>query len=843
MLEQFQYTAANDNQIKAMLQSMVRRAVSEMIARQERDAPTVSPDTYLENLALETRQITDAQRSRDWQLAERFAAGAAIENGLDTTAVAAPQVARQVLALMRQLNDLAAHVDREFADPLHATQDLLLRHNLPATSEALQPPMCLSDAIEKACEEAPHDTEIKIRVVGKLALAFFGDIPVASISLEKSFVFLHAVWMLPKGWGRAHGRNRYEMVGRDLCPLEETRKADEKDAHVLAEIMSLEHLSLPDKRRRLVLELTPRLTDGYLFVQRDMLNRIFRAALGKSRVGRDLDDGDRVIPSHAQLKRRLYRWHKDQKTACGLPKRVSHPKRRMSWSLERVAQLLGSPIYLGSKSRKQRWRKATASDRHIVRDAIYWVPLIMLTMGVRPEEILQAAVRDVIRRDGVLCIFVGEEEDISLKTEQSRRILPVPKILLKLGFREWVVAKLKAGDTWLFPEIQPDKIHGRRSQIFGDRLRTLLKKLKVHSNREDIYAMRRTLSSKLMHAGTDTGTRQKILGHLEGTTVDRYYSDHGLLQLRDILDSVDYGIVVGRDRRHAFPVITGSSTPLLEALDVEVAMTGAGDLSAIMLRHAETDEVLFEAVVAGRKAPSGDQWNECVALEPAELAKEIASLGREYALTFPASEEATSALEHLLILAEEPPSQFPEAVSGPVAAPEPAAVDAASDANVAADPSSEGKPRDIAAGDIVVCTFPSPRRGAELPAPRPCLVVDVRTMAGKTYLDLAWGGPLTTASPAPYELAVSQPAELATARVDIPTRFNLRRRVLVSEDRHEALQKRLGRIPPAAALRLRDCLTFAGDVSPVPLEEARSPARPLTIERRRSKSVRPQGGR
>ncbi|CAN0598156.1 unnamed protein product, partial [Laminaria digitata] len=171
--------------------------------------------------------------------------------------------------------------------------------------------------------------------------------------------------------------------------------------------------------------------------------------------------------------------------------------------------------------------------RYIIRDAIYWVPLFMITMGVRPEEILQAAVTDVVRRDGILCLFVGEEEDAVLKNEQSRRVLPIPQILLELGFRQWVVQKRKAGETWLFPEVPPDKSHGRRSQIFGDRLRNLLKTLKLQHPREDIYAMRRTLSSKLMGLGIDTGTRQKILGHLEGTTIDRHYSDHGLLELKD----------------------------------------------------------------------------------------------------------------------------------------------------------------------------------------------------------------------------------------------------------------------------------------------------------------------
>ena len=117
---------------------------------------------------------------------------------------------------------------------------------------------------------------------------------------------------------------------------------------------------------------------------------------------------------------------------------MSRPKRRMSWSLEHVSQLLRSPIYFGTSSLKQRSRKATARKKIIIRDAIYWVPLIMITMGVRPEE---------------------------------------------------------------------------------------------------------------------------IFGHLEGTTVDKHYSDHDLMELKDILDSLDYGIEVGRDRQFGFPIITGITAP------------------------------------------------------------------------------------------------------------------------------------------------------------------------------------------------------------------------------------------------------------------------------------------
>ncbi|MEX1234779.1 MAG: DUF6538 domain-containing protein [Roseovarius sp.] len=461
MLIELKKNPVSEARVRTMLQEIVRRGFAAMIARQEIGVTPDDTGVYLDQINSEAARIQQAQRARDWTLATDFGHEVARQNGMTASDLETPAVARQVLALMRQINELSLRVERDCDDPLHVGRTMLIDHGLSPKRDALIAPMRLSDAIEKACKEAPRDVENKIRVVGKLARTYFGDIALASLDLGQSCDFLRMVWMLPKGWGKSHGRNRYGQPGRDLSPLEEIRAADARDAQLVEDVLKCGSLSFPDKRRRLVTELTPRLTDGYLFVQRDMFNRIVRAALGAKRVGRDIDDEDRIVPSHAQLKGKMRGWHKEQKTTCGLPTRITRPKRRLSWSLEHIARLLRSPIYLGSSSIKQRSRKATTNKRVIIRDAIYWVPLIMVTMGIRPEEVLQAAVQDVIRRDNIYCILLGKDEDAVLKNEQSRRILPIPQLLLDLGFREWIVSKMQAGDTWLFPEIQPDKCHGR----------------------------------------------------------------------------------------------------------------------------------------------------------------------------------------------------------------------------------------------------------------------------------------------------------------------------------------------------------------------------------------------
>lgn len=169
-----------------------------------------------------------------------------------------------------------------------------------------------------------------------------------------------------------------------------------------------------------------------------MFNRVVRAALDAAAIGRHLEDEDRIVivPSHKRLKARLTRWHKEARTESGLLQRISRPKRRRSWLLEHVVRLLRSPIHARSSSPAQPWRKAAASKRLVIRDAVYWVPLFMFLQGVRPEEILQLKLRNARMRDGLVCLFLGENLDDSIKTAQSRRILPVPDLLLRLGFRD-----------------------------------------------------------------------------------------------------------------------------------------------------------------------------------------------------------------------------------------------------------------------------------------------------------------------------------------------------------------------------------------------------------------------
>ncbi|MDG3043119.1 tyrosine-type recombinase/integrase [Roseicyclus marinus] len=818
MLNEIAGDPVDQTRARTLLQEMVRAAVARMLADLEAPACPDHNDDRLAAIRAELADIRTALKLRDWSGAAAAARGAADTVGLDDAALSDPGLARQVLVTRKRLLDLEAQVEETFDDPLQLGRDLLADHVLKPTREGLQPPMTLSEATRKALADAPSSVERKIQVVGDLAVAVFGDIPVKSLHQQGVMDFFEFVWWLPKNHGKAHGKNRFKREGKTLCPKAERAQADARDAEVIASILADETLSKPDRRRLLAEQLTPRLTDTYVVVLRDMFQRIVKAALGARAVGRDLDDDERIVPTQKALRRKMALWWKSAKTPCGLPTRVSTPKRRRSWSLEHLGQWLTSPIYTGSASRKQRIRPASGARRVIVRDALYWVPLILVTMGMRPEEVLQLQTKNVLLRDGIFCLSIENRT----KTEQSRRILPVPELLIQLGFMDWVRQKRRRGDVWLFPEIPEDASHGKRSQIFGDRMRTKLKSLKIHCGQEDIYAMRRTLSSKLLHAGADTGVRQRILGHLEGTTVDMHYSDDGLRELKEILDAIDYGVVVAHDRNMGFPVVVACRHTSLPPAEICVALQADGCVAAIEVTLADSGESILAARIESTKLADSHELAAAPVRGLEDVAADLERLFREYDLLMPSDTDTAQAVEHLLIFA--PPrtdhdcGNIVAAGQGRPTVSEKAGAEDASGASSVSNVSTDsGTPR-AGVGDIVLTSYLGQRPRVAKPGGHLGLVVGEKTLGARRFLDLAH---VTTDDREirAYHLVLASHDQLREIGIDSPAIFDMRKRVLLEVGDTNVTTPRVACLPSTIMARMREALVAAGDVAPRPMSD------------------------
>jgi integrase len=108
-------------------------------------------------------------------------------------------------------------------------------------------------------------------------------------------------------------------------------------------------------------------------------------------------------------------------------------------------------------------------------EARYWLPILLLVTGARPEELAQAVVSDVQQdsktRQWTLAI-TGEgshphKAQRTSKTPSAERIVPLPSIVIDLGFADYVAWLANRNELALFPDLRPKGARGELWPTFG----------------------------------------------------------------------------------------------------------------------------------------------------------------------------------------------------------------------------------------------------------------------------------------------------------------------------------------------------------------------------------------
>lgn len=154
-------------------------------------------------------------------------------------------------------------------------------------------------------------------------------------------------------------------------------------------------------------------------------------------------------------------------------------------------------------------------------NALFWLPLIAAYTGARREEIAQLYVGDV-RQDAKGCWFVRIHDgrpDQSVKTDSSRRDVPLHDDLIALGFVELV--KDKDSDDLLFPHLL--KVADGFAGIVSKAWRPLTQQWGVYrEGRSPLHAFRHTFKTLAREVGIPKEVSDWITGHASGNEGDRY---------------------------------------------------------------------------------------------------------------------------------------------------------------------------------------------------------------------------------------------------------------------------------------------------------------------------------
>ena len=129
-----------------------------------------------------------------------------------------------------------------------------------------------------------------------------------------------------------------------------------------------------------------------------------------------------------------------------------------------LVALFATPVWTGRRS-----YHLTKPGKLIIRDSLYWVPLLETGNGLRREEACQLRVRHIVRRFGIWIINLLAE-DLRLKTDEaSPRLAMIHREILDAGFIEALVTG-RNPDELLFPELSNENAHRAYGVSFGKQI-------------------------------------------------------------------------------------------------------------------------------------------------------------------------------------------------------------------------------------------------------------------------------------------------------------------------------------------------------------------------------------
>lgn len=157
-------------------------------------------------------------------------------------------------------------------------------------------------------------------------------------------------------------------------------------------------------------------------------------------------------------------------------------------------------------------------------DAAYWLPILGLWTGARLEELGQLLVEDVRHEAGIDYLDVCDDPGTGkrLKSESSRRRVPLHPELLRLGFLEYVRQQHTRGITRLFPDLNSSakrQLTSSWSQWFGRYLRDFVK---ISDSRKVFHSFRHGFKDACRASGIPKELHDQFTGHSSRDVGDGY---------------------------------------------------------------------------------------------------------------------------------------------------------------------------------------------------------------------------------------------------------------------------------------------------------------------------------
>lgn len=205
-----------------------------------------------------------------------------------------------------------------------------------------------------------------------------------------------------------------------------------------------------------------------------------------------------------------------------MKKPKSKKLRNEGWLQDELKEFFSAPVFKGVKD-----------GQH--PDADYWVAVIIAYTGARLSEVTGMTVPDVAERHGMWTFFLAKERG---KTEDSRRIIPIPRAIIALGFMAYLKTRPKTGP--LFEGISPKLMSQTYSRIRAD--------VGITRKGADIHAFRHHMKTLLDDVGASDRVNDYITGHAPPNVGGRYGKTL-YANCQKFLDQIDLGVTIPNWKR------------------------------------------------------------------------------------------------------------------------------------------------------------------------------------------------------------------------------------------------------------------------------------------------------
>ncbi|TDI59729.1 MAG: site-specific integrase [Alphaproteobacteria bacterium] len=179
------------------------------------------------------------------------------------------------------------------------------------------------------------------------------------------------------------------------------------------------------------------------------------------------------------------------------------------------------------------------NSRGLIRkDYQKWGSLIGLYSGARLGEIAQLRLADIRQHEGIWCFDINDDDGKQLKTDGSKRRVPVHSKLIEYGLLEHIETMQKQGHEKLFPEFAycPKNGWGRNlGQWFNNRF---LVELGIKRKELVFHSLRHTMVTRLSQSNVPEPIVKAIVGHAQDGVTQQHYFKEGytLKQLSDAIE-------------------------------------------------------------------------------------------------------------------------------------------------------------------------------------------------------------------------------------------------------------------------------------------------------------------